>query len=109
MEISSFVLPIRAVIRRIPRGRVSTYARVAEVAGYPRGARLAVKALQGAGEAANLPWHRVVAAGGRIALRGESAFEQRFRLEREGVGFRGRRVDMEAFEHRFQVRTRRPA
>ena len=30
---------ILAVIRRIPRGKVSTYGAVARAAGYPRGAR----------------------------------------------------------------------
>ena len=96
--VQTWALEIRKAIRRIPKGRVSTYGAVAEVAGYPRGARLAVKALQGA---VGLPWHRVVASGGRIALHGESAFEQRFRLESEGVTFRGKRVDMKQFEHKF--------
>ncbi len=48
-----------------------------------------------------LPWQRVLGSGGRISLRGELALEQRFLLEAEGVRFRGRRVDMKAFEHRF--------
>jgi methylated-DNA-protein-cysteine methyltransferase related protein len=99
--LQDWVSDIRAVIRRIPKGKVSTYGAVAEAAGYPRGARLAVKALQGA---IGLPWHRVVASGGRIALRGEAAFEQRFRLESEGVRFRGKRVDVGEFEHRFSGR-----
>jgi hypothetical protein len=34
-------------------------------------------------------------------LRGDSAMEQRFRLESEGVAFRGRRVDMKRFEFKF--------
>jgi len=48
-----------------------------------------------------LPWHRVVAAGGRIALPRESGMEQRFRLESEGVHFSGRRVRMKEHEFRF--------
>jgi len=71
---------------------VATYGQIAEVAGYPRGARLTVRALQGA---PGLPWHRVVAAGGRIALAGEEGKEQRLRLEIEGVAFRGGRVRMD--------------
>jgi methylated-DNA-protein-cysteine methyltransferase-like protein len=101
MAETAAILAIRAVIRKIPKGKVSTYGAVAEAAGIPRGARLAVRALQGA---VGLPWHRVVGAGGRIALRGESAFEQRFRLESEGVRFAGKRVAMKAYEHRFRVR-----
>jgi len=45
-----------------------------------------------------LPWQRVLGAGGQIKLPGEYALEQRMRLEAEGVRFRGRRVDMKAHE-----------
>jgi alkylated DNA nucleotide flippase Atl1 len=50
------------------------------------------------GSANGLPWHRVVGAGGRILLPGESGLEQRFRLQAEGVEFRGNRVDMAKHE-----------
>ena len=89
---------IRAVILRIPRGKVSTYGAVAQAAGFPGAARQVVRALQ---KAHGLPWQRVVAAGGRIALPGERGLEQRFRLEAEGVKFRGRKVRMKEFEFKF--------
>jgi len=44
---------------------------------------------------------RIVGAGGEIKLRGNSAFEQRFRLESEGVTFRGKRVNMLRHEYKF--------
>lgn len=81
-----------AVIARIPRGRVITYGEVAAAAGYPRAARLTVRALQ---HAEHLPWHRVVGAGGRIALPGLEGQEQRLRLTIEGVTFRGEKVRMD--------------
>ena len=83
---------LQRVIARVPRGKVTTYGQVAAAAGVPRAARLTVWALR-AGE--GLPWHRVVAAGGRIALLGEEAREQRLLLEIEGVTFRGARVRMD--------------
>lgn len=82
----------RDVIGRVPRGKVITYGQVAEAAGFPQAARVAVWALHRFDE---LPWHRVVAAGGRIALQGEEGREQRLRLEVEGVSFRGGRVRMD--------------
>jgi methylated-DNA-protein-cysteine methyltransferase related protein len=85
-------------IRQIPRGRVSTYGAIAKEAGYPRCARHVARVLKLVG---GLPWHRVLGSGGRISLRGELALEQRFLLEAEGVRFRGKKVDMKAFEHRF--------
>jgi methylated-DNA-protein-cysteine methyltransferase-like protein len=89
---------IRATVRRLPRGKVSTYGAVAKAAGFPGGARQVVAALRGG---VGLPWQRVLGAGGAIKLRGDYAFEQRFRLEAEGVTFRGRKVDMKLHEHKF--------
>jgi methylated-DNA-protein-cysteine methyltransferase-like protein len=89
---------IRAAILKIPRGKVSTYGAIARAAGYPGAARQVARALR---QAHGLPWPRVVAAGGRIALKGEAGMEQRFRLETEGVGFSGSRVRMREFEFKF--------
>src|ERR1700739_2196598 len=89
---------IRATIRAVPRSKVSTYGAVARAAGYPHGARQVAQTLH---RSLGLPWHRIVGAGGEIKLRGESAFEQRFRLESEGVTFRGRRVNMRVHEFKF--------
>ena len=90
---------IAAAIRSIPRGKVSTYGGVARAAGFPGAARQVVAALR---SAVGLPWQRVLGAGGAIKLRGDQAFEQRFRLEAEGVTFRGRKVDMKLHEHKFR-------
>jgi len=98
---------IVAAIKKIPRGKVSTYGAIARAAGYPGAARQVVRTLR---SSFGLPWHRVVGAGGRIKLRGDSAIEQRLRLESEGVIFRGRRVDMKRHEFRFiKRRAKRPA
>ncbi len=96
---------ILATIRKIPRGRVSTYGAIARAAGFPGAARQVVWTLH---SSLGLPWHRVVGAGGDIKLRGDSAVEQRLRLESEGVAFRGRRVDMKRHEFKFsRVRRRK--
>jgi methylated-DNA-protein-cysteine methyltransferase-like protein len=91
---------LRQVIARVPRGKVTTYRQVAEAGGFPDAPRLTVRALQTGN---GLPWHRVVAAGGRIALPGDQGQEQRLRLEIEGVTFRGARVRMET--HNWIPRT----
>jgi methylated-DNA-protein-cysteine methyltransferase-like protein len=78
----------------IPRGRVSTYGAVARAAGLPGRARQVGFALRFAADSLNLPWQRVVGAGGRIAFPpGSSAFrEQRRRLLAEGVPVANGRV-----------------
>jgi methylated-DNA-protein-cysteine methyltransferase-like protein len=89
---------ILSTIRKIPRGKVSTYGAIARAAGYPGAARQVVGALR---RSFDLPWQRVLGAGGEIKLRGDSAIEQRLRLESEGVTFRGRRVNIKLHEFKF--------
>jgi methylated-DNA-protein-cysteine methyltransferase-like protein len=85
-------------VRRIPKGRVSTYGAVAAASGHPGAARQVVWALRAA---ADVPWHRVVGAGGRIRLTGESGFEQRLRLQSEGVAVAGDKIDLKRYGHAF--------
>ena len=96
-NLSPIYARIRAAIRKIPRGKVSTYGAVARAAGFPGAARQVARALH---SSVGLPWQRVLGSGGEIKLRGDNAMEQRFRLEAEGVRFRGKKVDMKAHEFR---------
>jgi len=91
-------LRIERAIRAIPRGKVSTYGGVARAAGFPGAARQVAAVLR---RGFGLPWQRVLGSGGAIKLQGDSAVEQRLRLESEGVRFRGRRVDMKVCEWKF--------
>jgi len=91
-------LRIEKTIRTIPRGKISTYGAIARAAGYPGAARQVATVLR---RSFGLPWQRVLGAGGEIKLRGDSAIEQRLRLEAEGVRFRGRRVDIKRHEFKF--------
>jgi len=88
---------IRSVVRRIPKGYVSTYGEVAEAAGHPGTARQVAWALRNA-SALGLPWQRVLGSGGRILLPGEEGLHQRMLLEMEDVVFIGERVDMHRCE-----------
>lgn len=92
---------IRDTVRKIPKGKVATYGEVARAAGFPGRARQVVWALRAS---RGLPWHRVVGAGGKILLPGESGLEQRLRLETEDVKFRAGRVWMEKHQYRFATR-----
>ena len=73
------------VVRRIPRGKVTTYGRIAAILGHPGVARHVGNALAACGrEEVPVPWHRVVNAAGKIST--QSA-EQRELLQAEGVLF----------------------
>lgn len=97
-------LRIERAIRAVPRGKVSTYGAVARAAGFPGAARLVARVLR---RSFGLPWQRILGSGGAIKLTGDSAIEQRLRLEAEGVRFRGRKVDMKAHEFKFGKRPRK--
>jgi methylated-DNA-protein-cysteine methyltransferase-like protein len=89
---------IWAVVDAIPRGSVSTYGAVARAAGLPGRARLTGRALRESPKELNIPWHRVVAAGGRIVFARTSLHfrEQARRLRAEGVAVKDGRVPREA-------------
>jgi methylated-DNA-protein-cysteine methyltransferase related protein len=82
----------------IPSGQVSTYGAVARSAGFPGRARQAGYALKVAPKELNLPWHRVVGAGGRIVFPVSSRAhrEQARRLRAEGVSIKNGRVMLSA-------------
>lgn len=85
---------IWSVVARIPQGAIASYGGVAASAGLPGRARLVARALREAPAELDLPWHRVLGVGRRLALPPGSAGdrEQRRRLAAEGHEIRGRRV-----------------
>lgn len=89
---------IVAAVRRIPRGRVSTYGAVADVAGLPRRARLVGTVLRTT-SVRDLPWFRVINASGRISFpAGSDAYlRQRRKLEAEGIVFIGGRISLDDY------------
>jgi methylated-DNA-protein-cysteine methyltransferase-like protein len=92
------------VVRRIPRGRVSTYGDVAKAAGLPGHARQVGYALAALEAHTDVPWHRVVNAQGRVsARRGDRSSEsiQRALLRSEGIRFGpAGAIDMTRFRSR---------
>jgi methylated-DNA-protein-cysteine methyltransferase-like protein len=98
IEESPAIQAIWDAVAQIPPGTVSTYGEVARAAGLPGRARQAGYALKHVPEGLQLPWHRVVGAGGRIVFPpGSSAFrEQARRLRSEGIQVKAGRVAREA-------------
>jgi len=87
-ENSSFSQRIKALIKKIPRGKVATYGQIATYAGNPRASRLVVWVLNSFGEKDKLPWHRVINSKGRISLKPDQGYEiQKMLLQNEGIEF----------------------
>lgn len=87
----SFLSRVLSVVRRIPPGRVATYGDVAAMAGRPRAAR-AVGNIMRDCRRADVPCHRVIAAGGRLGGYGGSESLKRALLAAEGIVVAGSRI-----------------
>ena len=82
---------VLSAVRRIPPGRVATYGDVAAAAGRPGAARAVGTIMRTCG-AADVPCHRVIAAGGRLGGFGGAPGLKRALLQAEGIHLRGDRV-----------------
>jgi O-6-methylguanine DNA methyltransferase len=90
---TDFTARVLSVVRRIPPGRVATYGDVAALAGRPRAARAVGNIMRDCGRA-DVPCHRVIAAGGRLGGYGGYETLKRALLVAEGVAVRGARVQL---------------
>ena len=91
---------VYAVVRRIPRGSVTTYGQVALLAGLGSDARQVGYALHALPAGSRVPWHRVVNSRGGISLHPSRGLDttQRLLLEKEGVRFNAAgRTDLKRF------------
>ncbi|WP_063041235.1 MGMT family protein [Nocardia pseudovaccinii] len=82
---------VRALVATVPPGRVVTYGDIAAAAGLstPRTVGWIMRT-----DSADLPWHRVIGAGGKPAA--HLADRQLRLLAAEGVPIRDGRVDVRA-------------
>jgi methylated-DNA-protein-cysteine methyltransferase related protein len=76
---------VYVLVKKIPRGRVTTYGQIARTLRLRGGARAAGHAMSACPQGRGIPWHRVVGAGGRLLLRESRVSLQRKLLESEGV------------------------
>jgi len=89
--------PVYRLIKKIPRGRVTTYGELARALRLPGGARAVGYAMAATPSGRGIPWHRVIGAGGRIRVPEPYASKQRKMLETEGVPLDGGVIDMKIY------------
>jgi methylated-DNA-protein-cysteine methyltransferase-like protein len=82
------------LVKKIPRGRVTTYGELARALRLPGGARAVGYAMAACPRGRAIPWQRVVGAGGRLLIREPIAGLQRRLLESEGIAVGARTIDM---------------
>ena len=96
---SPFHKKVVAMIKKIPKGKVATYGKIAAYAGNPRAARQVVRTLHSSSVKEKLPWHRVINSQGKISLPVGNGYElQKALLESDGVVFGlGDKVDLKKY------------
>lgn len=79
------------IVKKVPKGKVTSYGRVAVLIGKPRAARAVGYALNALkkGQEQKVPWQRVINSMGKISHRGDTprAILQKNLLESEGIQF----------------------
>ncbi len=91
MDFANRVLDI---IRAVPPGQVVTYGQVAALAGYPHRARQVGQALRNCAQ--DVPWHRVLGAGGSVRV--DPPQKQLELLNGEGVLTQTGRISLKKYQ-----------
>ena len=84
---TEFQLKVWAYLKKIPRGRVKTYAQVAKAIGKPQAARAVANAIGKNPYAPKIPCHRVIRSDGSLGgYSGKGGVKtKRFLLQKEGI------------------------
>jgi methylated-DNA-protein-cysteine methyltransferase-like protein len=87
------------VIHFIPCGKVSTYGKVATMAGLPKQARTVGRYLSELPQDSTIPWHRVINSQGKISFEmGSERFTaQKLKLLDEQINFNKNKVDLNKY------------
>lgn len=92
----TFTEKIYELAPKIPKGKVATYKQLAVLAGSPGAARAVGMLMKCNPDKTKIPCHRVVASNGALTgfAFGKGIPTKKFMLQKEGVKFKGERVDL---------------
>lgn len=105
-ESKAFHYAVFKAVEQIPNAKVTTYGHIAYLIGRPQNARMVGASLKHSeyivlklneenAQIVDLPWWRVISSSGLIAKRDHGEFEQKTRLQQEGVPVSGMKVDLQ--------------
>lgn len=91
MSDNNFFQSVYSIVKKIPRGKVTSYGRIASLLGHPRSARVVGYALNALAKEfeSEIPWQRVINSKGKITFKGDlvRASLQKALLLEEGIYF----------------------
>ena len=88
---TSFQKKIYEIVKKIPKGKILTYKKVSELAGFPRAWR-AVGNVLSKNRNLKIPCHRVIKSNGKIGGFNRGIKKKIALLMREGVKIENKRV-----------------
>lgn len=91
---SSFQIEVYVATFKIPRGKVSTYSRIAKMAGNPKASRAVANALKNCPFYPIIPAHRVVRSDGSFTGGMKDGASRRMLVKEEGIPIQGGKVKM---------------
>jgi len=90
-----------SVLRKVPRGKVTTYGEIAKSIGKPKAARAVGNAMNKNPYSPEVPCHRVVCADGKVGGFASGTKKKIEMLEKEGIEIVEGRVDLSRYLHAF--------
>ena len=97
MKAKSFNEKCYEILRRVPRGKVTTYGELASAIGSPNGARAVGNAMNKNPYAPKVPCHRVVGSDGKLVGFASGVNEKIKMLRKEGVEIVNGKIDLEKY------------
>ena|SRR3989338_5876700 len=98
----AFTEKVYVAMRRIPRGKVTTYKALAKAVGNPKAARAVGNACNANPYAPRVPCHRVIASDGSLGGYAHGLKKKAALLKAEGVEIRGGKIDLKEFGYWFR-------
>jgi methylated-DNA-[protein]-cysteine S-methyltransferase len=89
------------VLKKVPKGKVTTYAELAKAIGSPRAARAVGNAMNKNPYAPKVPCHRVVGSNGKMVGFASGIDKKIKLLKKEGVEIANGKVDLSKFLYKF--------
>jgi len=90
-----------AVLKRVPRGKVTTYGALAKAVGKPKAARAVGNAMNKNPYAPRVPCHRVVGSNGKMVGFASGIGKKIKMLKKERVSVINNKIDLGKFGFKF--------
>lgn len=94
MNREDFFYNVYAIVEEIPKGKVASYALIAQLLDRPKNSRLVGTALKQSSLYGDFPCHRVVHSDGSLVVGWDEQYDL---LRREGIQFKHGKVDMKQY------------